>query len=178
MNKVAILIGHRSNRKGAYSEWMDVTEYDYMRKVASYLTDIADVYERPNTFGVSEGYRIKQVVNKINKRRYDLVISLHFNSFEHYKAHGATALHYITNVFTKAVGKRFIELCHQQFGSRERDLIPITSKKQRGGTFIMGIHSPAILLEPFFGSNPADCVEFIDAEEKYANILRQLICEL
>jgi N-acetylmuramoyl-L-alanine amidase len=178
MNKVAILIGHRSKRKGAYSEWMDVFEYDYNKKVASYLTDIADIYERPNTYAVSEGYRIRQVVNKINKRRYDLVISLHFNSFKNSKAHGATALHYVTNVFTKNIGKHFIELCHQQFGSRERNLIPITSKNQRGGTFITGIKSPAILLEPFFGSSPAECVEFINAEEKYANLLRDLICNI
>ncbi len=101
MKKVAILIGHRSGRKGVYSDWLDITEYDYMKQVASYLTDVADVYERPNTLFISEVGRIGQVVNKINKKRYDFVLSLHFNSFYDERAHGVTALHNITNKRTQ-----------------------------------------------------------------------------
>ena len=63
MKQVAIVIGHRSKRQGAFSEIIGETEYQYMKKVASYLEDIADVYERPNTIGVSEGARITRVVN-------------------------------------------------------------------------------------------------------------------
>lgn len=176
--KIAILIGHRSGDQGAYSEWLDTTEYEYMKKVAFRLDDIADVYERPNTPFVSEAYRIKQVVCKINEKKYDLVISLHFNSFSNEKAHGATALHYITNRFTKQVGNRFVELVRESFGTRKRDLIPVSSKFDRGGTFIMNCNTHAVLLEPFFGSSPKDCVEFINSEVKLANVLRQLICEL
>lgn len=175
MNKIAILIGHRSKAKGAYSTWLDVTEYDYMKKVASYCTDFADVYERPNTPFVSEGYRIGQALKKINKKRYNLVLSLHFNSFSDERAHGVTALHNITNTKTKGVASQFMYLVNQRFGIKKRDLIPISSKNQNGGKFILDTTANAVLLEPFFGSNPVDSVQFCNAEEKYANLLRDLV---
>ncbi|MDC9722364.1 MAG: N-acetylmuramoyl-L-alanine amidase [Urechidicola sp.] len=177
MKKVAIIIGHRSGNKGAKSEWLGTNEYDYMKAVALHLKDVADVYERPNTPFVTEAYRIKQLTNKVNKKSYDLVLSLHFNAFKDDNAHGSTALHYVTNKRTKRLGQRFTQLINLWFGVAQRDLIPITSKYQRGGALIMNINAPALLLEPFFGSNPADCVNFYDAEEKYAELIKELICE-
>lgn len=182
MKKIAILIGHRSAAQGAHSPYLGLTEYQYHKKVVAYLETICKdyeivVYERANTPMVSEGYRIAQVVNKINQSQYDLVLSLHFNSFTDPTANGCTALHYITNRKTKAIAQRFVDLVHEQFSIKKRALIAIQDKSQRGGTFIVNSKAPAVLLEPFFGSNPSDSYSFNNRELEYAQLIDQLIKE-
>lgn len=175
MKRAAIVIGHRTKDQGAYSPYLGESEYTYMEKVAYYLQDIADVYQRPNTLFVSEATRINQMVNTINKQKYDLVLSLHFNSFKDSKAHGATALHYITNSRTKQIAHEFVALVAENFGVKKRALIAIKSTKERGGVLIENTHADAVLLEPFFGSNQADALKFKDKHEAYARTLRALI---
>lgn len=175
MNKVAIVIGHRPGRQGAYSPFLKKTEYEFNSEVASYLMDIADVYERPNIPFVGETFRIKQLVKEINKHDYELVISLHFNSFHDERAHGATALYYITNSFGKVIANEFVKTISEHFNIKQRELIPISSTKQRGGTLIKGLKATAILLEPFFGSNESDAKKFLHKTAEYSRIIRDLI---
>ncbi|HBI39418.1 MAG TPA: hypothetical protein DDY16_00500 [Tenacibaculum sp.] len=175
MKKVVIVIGHRTKKQGAYSPYLGESEYSYMEKVAYYLQDIVDVYQRPNTLFVSETTRINQMVNTINKQKYDLVLSLHFNSFHDRKAHGATALHYITNSRTKQIANQFIKLVSESFSVKKRSLIPVTSTKERGGVFVIKTKADAVLLEPFFGSNLEDAIKFKNKHEEYANTIKALI---
>lgn len=175
MKKVAIIVGHRSNNQGAFSPYLNKTEYQFNKTVASYLEDIADIYYRPNTPFVSEAYRIKQLVSQINKKDYQLVISLHFNSFEDERANGSTALYYITNKYAKVLANEFTKTISEHFNTKQRELISISSKKQRGGTLIKGLKSTAILLEPFFGSNEHDANKFKNKESEYSNIIRSLV---
>lgn len=175
MKKVAIIIGHRSAKQGAYSAFLDRTEYQYNKAVAELLTDVADVYERPNIPFASEAFIIKQLVKEVNKHNYDLVISLHFNSFHNEKAHGVTALHYITSKFGKLIANEFVKMVSDDFKIRKRDLIPISNKTQRGGTLICGLNATTVLVEPFFGSNEYDACQFYQKEAEYAKLLRDLI---
>lgn len=175
MKKVAIIIGHRSASQGAYSPTLDKTEYQYNKAVAEMLLDVADVYERPNIPFASEGFIIKQLVKEVNKHNYDLVISLHFNSFHNEQAHGVTALHYITSKYGKIIADEFVKMVSDDFNIRKRALIPVSSKNQRGGTLICGLKSTCVLVEPFFGSNEYDACQFKDSEMKYAKLLRDLI---
>lgn len=175
MKDVAIIIGHRERSQGAYSPTLNKTEFQFNKKVALFLEDIADIYERPNIPFVSEAFRIKELVKEVNKKSYRLVISLHFNSFENDIAHGATALYYITNSKGKHIATEFVKIMADDFGIKKRDLIPISNKNQRGGTLITGLHATSILVEPFFGSNEEDALKFKDQEEKYAQLLRSLI---
>lgn len=182
MKKVAVLIGHRENAQGAHSTFLGATEFTYMSIVAEHLFCKAngyelDIYKRPNTPFVKEVYRINQVINQVNRKHYDLVLSLHFNSFHNDAAHGCTALHYITNQRTKKIAQRFNELVADHFNIKSRDLIPIKSKSQRGGTFIINSYADAVLLEPFFGSNPSDAYSFRNKEYEYAILLDELIKE-
>src|SRR5690625_820710 len=173
--KVAILIGHRYNAQGAYSPHLDTTEYKWNRGIASKLTDVADVYYRPDTIGVSEGARIAEVVKQINRKDYDLVISLHFNSHENKDANGCEALYYHKNKRMEALANEFNHLMNKRLGLRIRGAKPISSKRQNGGTFLLGCNADAILLEPFFGSNQHDCYTINGCENNYVDIIRELI---
>lgn len=173
--KTAIVIGHRSKSQGAYSPALGMTEYQFNKVVAECLLDVADVYERPNIPFASEAFMINQLVKEINKQDYDLVISLHFNSFHNEQAHGVTALHYITNNFGKIIANEFVKMVSDDFQIKKRDLIPVTSKQDRGGTLICGLNATCVLVEPFFGSNDYDAMQFLNNEQKYAKLLRDLI---
>lgn len=174
-NKVAIIIGHRSKSQGAYAPILNETEYQYMKKTAFHLSDIADIYERSNTPMVSEAHRIHRLVKRVNAKNYDLVISLHFNAFSNPLAHGATALYYATNKRTKAIGEEFTSLMAENFCVKKRALIPITSIYDRGGIVISKCTADAILLEPFFGTNKDDANAFKGEHQTYANNIRSLI---
>ena len=175
MKKAAIVIGHRSSRQGAWSPFLGKSEYQFNKVVAGMLIDVADIYERPNTPFISESKRVQQMLNKINKKNYHLVISLHFNSFADPRAHGTTALYYITNKYTKRLAQKFVDMVNARFGIKKRSLIPIQGHKQRGKTFIVGTKAQAVLLEPFFGSNADDAYSFKGKEDKYAKLIRDLI---
>jgi len=175
MKKVAIIIGHRSKSQGAYSECLGLTEYQYNKTVALALSDIADIYERPNTPWTTEAYKISKLVKEVNKHDYELVISLHFNHFHIPQANGVEALHYITNKFSKVIAKEYVTMVSDQFKVKPRALIAVRSTKQRGGTLICGLKAPAVLVEPFFGSNDNDALQFKDKEASYAKLLRDLI---
>jgi len=173
-NKIAIIVGHRLKKQGAFSDYLFESEYQFNEKVANHLRGIADVYFREDTPFTTESYKRAQVLNKVNKGNYDLVLSLHFNSFHDENAHGCTALHYITNSRTKKLARKFVYLMNKEFGIRKRELIAISSKKQRGGQMVIGSKSDFVLLEPFFGSNPEAC-NFIGQHKRYADVIRKLI---
>lgn len=176
MKRFAISVGHRSKAKGAFSPYLQKNEFDFNSPIAESLKDIADIFYRPNTPWLSEGGRIlKMVNNQINLNQYDLAVELHFDAFVDPKANGASALHYITNRRTKEIAGEFTRLMNSNFGIRERSLIPVSSKKQNGGTFILENNADALLLEPFFGSNYQDCNAIRNCEQEYADLLRYLL---
>ena len=152
-----------------------MSEFEFNSKVAEKLKDVADIYYRPNTLFVSEMSRLRKVVNKINKDYYNLVLELHFNSFSDPRAHGVTALHNITNRYTKRLAGLYCDMVHDEFGIVKRDLIPVTSTRENGGTFILGCEASALLVEPFFGSNSQDACAFCGRIDDYANVLREFI---
>lgn len=172
--KIAIIVGHRAKEQGAYSFHLGLSEYEFNKPIAEELSDVADIYYRPDTPFTSEKWKRQQVLNQINKKHYDLVIELHFNSFHDTQAHGCTALHYITNSRTKKLARKFIVLTNKKFAVRKRDLIAISSENQRGGQMICNSKADYILLEPFFGSN-IEALKFRNKTCEYAQVIRELI---
>jgi len=175
MKRFAIAVGHRSKAQGAYSPHLCKTEFEFNSPIAESLSDIADIYYRPNTIWGSEGGRIVKLVNEINLTKYDMALELHFDSFPDPKANGASALHYITNRRTKEAAARFTQMMYDTFGIRRRSNVPVTTRKQNGGTWIIDNYADALLVEPFFGSNLKDCQAINGCEEEYSQLLRELL---
>lgn len=173
--KYAVAVGHRSLAQGAYSPYLQKTEWAFNSPVAESLSDIADIYYRPNTRGIGEAGRINEMIDEINKKNYDLVVELHFDAFIDPRANGASALHFITNARTKKLAEKFTQMMDDRFGIRQRSNIAIKSTKVNGGTWIMNNDADAILLEPFFGSSQSDCDKMQNCEEEYADLIRDLL---
>ncbi|OBQ56091.1 N-acetylmuramoyl-L-alanine amidase [Tamlana sp. s12] len=168
--KIAICIGHNKINKGAFSLYLNDSEFDYNTRVANYVKDYfgdsLDVYNRIKSSGYKE--EISNLAERVNKVDYDLVMELHFNAAIP-QAKGVEALYFYSSRKGKRFAKGFCEAVKMEYGSSSRGAKPLRKDSDRGFGFVQKIKAPAIILEPFFGSN-VEAKKFMDAK-RYANTL-------
>jgi N-acetylmuramoyl-L-alanine amidase len=163
---IAICIGHSrkiGNRYdgGAYSSWLKMNERDFNTLVASLLSKHLSQNGIPSRIishydGAGYGYAMQDVANQVRDMRASLAIELHFNSSIP-SANGHEWLYWHSSPKGKALAQAFSNQFNKDFPNiRNRRLIGIT-KSGRGGLFLRNTHCPAIITEPFFGSNQSDC---------------------
>lgn len=186
--KVALIIGHNEKSKGAYSEYLKISEFDFYSKVidkmfelyrtrfnvdASYMKQIKEhvtIFRVPNT-GYSKEMQV--VVDKINKDKFDVAVELHFNAGG---GSGTTVLYWHKSSNGKKLADLFQNTMNAETGIKKRELIQIKGADQNGAYGIMNSKCPYVLLEPFFGDSADDCKKVSDdiiAEVlfKYLNII-------
>jgi N-acetylmuramoyl-L-alanine amidase len=168
--KTAIVIGHDKISPGAYSIFLHTSEYIYNSEVATYLAAYADIYKRP----MGGGYKtqMQKLAAEINAKNYDLVIELHFNSFNK-KANGCETVSFPGNHKMLAFGDKYCTAITERYrtknrGAKEAEL------NGRGWWFLALMEAPAIILEPFFGDHE-ESLKF-EHPGHYAEVIRDLIC--
>lgn len=155
--KVAIVVGHNSKGKGAYSKHLDVSEYDFFSEVASIIKKNApsvDIFKREDVGSYTK--EMKKVIDEINKRGYDLVLELHYNSFNG-EASGVEMLHYHKSSKGIEYSEALIKIHELVCGLKKRRLIPVSDSSQNGSYGILNSKMPYVLTESFFGDNASDC---------------------
>lgn len=165
--KVAIVVGHDKIEQGAYSNLLKQSEFAYNSIVAELIG--FDTYFRNEKLN---GYttKVNELASRINKKNYDLVIELHFNSFNGV-ANGCEALYYNGSVKGQRYAEMFVSRIVQEYGTTPRGA---KSKvvTDRGGAFLKAVNAPCIILEPFFGDNK-EALEF-KCHSKYAELIKDL----
>ena len=183
MKNVAVVIGHTMNRPGANSynnfierEWYFNKSVMLEMMVLEQFDICYDVYMHYEDDYVE---RIEQLVDRMEEygRKYDLVIEMHYNSSSNEEAGGCECLFYHTNEDTKRFSEIFCKNISEQFHVRNRGARPIKRKAQRGGRFIIETPYPAVILEPFFGSNKLEVLGFFLNQDKLAKSYHETICE-
>ncbi len=172
--KVAIVIGHHKNSKGALSKYFGKREWDFYNEVEKCLFNTETFWHDENISGYTS--RIKDTANRINKKDFDLVIEMHFNSAVHESANGCETLYYYRSDKSKQYALKFSKLVSNQTGIKVRNggLKALTNRNDRGFASVYYTNAPTILIEPFFGSNTEDCKK-IKSAENLANIINQFI---
>lgn len=175
--KVAVVIGHTSKEKGAYSKHFEAHEFDFYSKIAEQLEGV-DVFEHNASIS---GYitRQKATAKKLNAGNYDLVIELHFNSFFDDSANGCETLYYFKSKHGKYYAELFSEVLNDYTGIKLRNggIKALANRGDRGFAAVYYPKAPAILIEPFFGSNKSDC-EKIESIDNLACIINDFITQL
>jgi N-acetylmuramoyl-L-alanine amidase len=168
--KVAVVIGHDPKSPGAYSTHLHTSEYMYNSEAATYLAGCADIYKRP----LGGGYKtqMQTLANEINAKKYDLVIELHFNSFNK-SANGCEAVIYKGNKISNKIGAKYCELIAKEYKVKNRGVKEVSSSSDRGFYFLALMKAPAIILEPFFGDHE-EALKF-ENFGKYAEVIKQVI---
>lgn len=144
---------------GAYSPHLETNERNFNLKVAAEMLKLDDSLEVIDNYrGTGYGGAMRWLATEIEKRKCDLAVELHFNSA------GATAQGHewlywqgskkgtaLASAFRYQFAKVFPEIV-------DRGIKPRFSN-DRGAEFLRLTRCPAIICEPFFGSNESDCAK-------------------
>lgn len=178
--KVAVIVGHTIGAdKGAYSAYLKKSEQPYNTEVANALKACApnmyDVY----THKLQSYYeRQKFIAGVLNKQNYDLVIELHFNAASP-AANGTECLYYFSSTKGKKAAQTIAAGLAYTFDTTvrgDKGARALSNKDDRGYWFVYLPKAPAIIVEPFFGSNP-EALKFADTS-LYASELHNIISNL
>lgn len=168
---VAICVGHsRKGDMGAVS-CGHVNEWTYNKKVAEYLK--SDLQEYGITSFVVDNYggtygsytsSINWLVNHLKEQKASVAIELHFNAAASQDANGMEMLYWGSSRIGLSLAEYVLQGCQKYFPlSRNRGAKGLT-KGSRGATFLRKTHCPALITEPFFGTNWQDWIMFADQE--------------
>jgi N-acetylmuramoyl-L-alanine amidase len=166
--KIAICVGHsRSGDNGAVT--VDgVTEWEFNHPLALELERLLqkaghDALVFSKYEGSSYSTAMSWIAQEVRKFGADLALELHFNSGPP-TANGYEFLYW----HRSARSGRLASCMHFAFkkafpNHRSRGLKPLNNTN-RGAAFVQRTHCPAILTEPFFGSNEEES-EFFDTRK-------------
>tara|TARA_R110002020_G_scaffold60496_18_gene163869 strand:+ start:1278 stop:1835 length:558 start_codon:yes stop_codon:yes gene_type:complete len=156
--KIGLAVGHsRLGDQGAYSvgEYV-LSEWDFnrdlVRRVASPLKGKVDfvIYDQYPVKSYTAG--INYLAKKLKEDQVDAVIEFHFNSAGP-KSTGHEWLYW----HSSKQGSRLAYALRDEMSEAYPDLASRGAKprvaKQRGSYFLRKVSPPAVIAEPFFGSN-------------------------
>ena len=161
--KVALVVGHSVNSKGATNKKYNDSEFNFNKILAEQIKNTFDVSNSADSLEIvyrgdsDNGYT--QLPYKINKLDVDLVISLHCNAFNT-KVSGCEMLYYHKSIKGKEIAKIFQNTLVNTLGNKNRGIKPKNSE-DKGGHLLKNTNAPCIIVEPFF----------IDNDEDYLNAL-------
>lgn len=163
---MAVVIGHHSLNKGAYSDYLMMSEYDYNLSVAE-LVGCDIIIHDPNVRGYTN--RMKDTYRELGD--YELTLELHFNAASP-DVQGVEALHYHSNMEGKRIADLYCDMIEDDYRIHNRGPKPL-NKGDRGYGAVSSGKPTGLILEPFFGSN-SECKVFLDIE-LHACVLRSFI---
>jgi len=159
MKKIAIIVGHNKRSQGAQSiEPIGRSEFDFNSELAEIMETKAnnfqfDVKVFSREYLGSYRKEIKKVYKEVNNWNADYSTELHFNSAV-FTVAGSEVL---SSGSQKSI--KFAELTQKEqvklFGREGRTDrgVKIRKKGSRGYLSLVSGNAPAIIVEPFFGSN-------------------------
>lgn len=156
--KLAIVIGHNAEKQGATRVDTLEREYRYNTRLADAIADLTSEHDvRIFRRVLGGGYKLElaRVYDDVDDWGADASIELHFNSHAKKSATGTEVLSSSSEksvVLATNVQAEMVEV----LGLRDRG-IKTRARSDRGGGSLYSGRAPAILIEPFFGSNEVDC---------------------
>jgi len=184
---VAICIGHSRevngrHEGGAVAADGSTNEWAYNSALAPLIVSalarqtiravVVDAYE-----GHGYGAAMRWLATHLKELGVRSAVELHFNDSDDAGAHGHEWLYW----HSSPRGKRLAESLSDEFclgmpGIRRRGA-KAKAPGDRGAEFLSGTHCPAVICEPFFGSNRSDWSEATLGRQKIANAIAEGIAE-
>lgn len=175
MYKLALIVGHNEERKGAHSPHLEMSEYPYWSKWAQDFVAAHDpeelgweakVFYRASSQGY--GSQIRGVYAAVDAWGADATIELHFNAAADPDAYGCEMLSSGSRL-SMALASRLqnltLDYCYDgEIRTRANRGVKVLRKGERGFMSVNTSKAPSVLIEPFFGSNAQDCEQWDGAE--------------
>lgn len=158
--RIALVVGHTATARGAVRASDGVTEFDYNSKLAlevqEYLINAgheARVFFRQPNLGY--GAQIRTVYKETDVWGATATVEFHFNAAAAASATGTETLTSGT-AGSKKLAQEIQNRTVAALGLRDRGLLQ-RNRGDRGGESLFAGKAPAVLMEPYFGSNVGDC---------------------
>ena len=167
---VAICVGHsRIGDKGAVG-LSGTQEWHYNKKVAEYLRlELKKRYINSVVFsgyqGKGYGSAMAWIATQLNMFNVDFAVELHFNSSDNPKANGYEFLYWGKSKGGLKIAKLFQQVFNKKYPNNTDRGVKGLTLGDRGALFTRLTSMPAVILEPFFGSNQSDWNFFGKSQE-------------
>ncbi|MEK6155176.1 N-acetylmuramoyl-L-alanine amidase [Flavobacteriaceae bacterium 3-367] len=163
--KIAVVVGHNNKRQGAQAITpIDRSEFDFNSELASRMLDSAENYEVElkvftRRYQGSYTKEIQKVYGEVNTWGAEFSMELHFNS-AYFTAAGSEVFSSGTPGSLRFANLAQLELVtlFKRAGKTDRG-VKVRKKGARGYLSLVSGRAPAILVEPFFGSNRSDVLK-------------------
>jgi N-acetylmuramoyl-L-alanine amidase len=157
---IAICIGHSRGDGGAAS--VDgMSEWAYNSRLGKLI--VADLRERGFDVMLVDKYAqagygraMQYLAANLKSNEVDVAVELHFNAASNAKATGHEWLYWHASGMGRKLAQCLDRRMNETFPEhKRRGLVPIR-EEERGGGFLQKLSCPAVICEPFFGSNAND----------------------
>ena len=170
--RIAIVIGHNAKAPGAVRATDGVSEYVWNGRLADEIQNLDPAHVRVfrRLPAASYGAEIRQVYAEVDAWAADVSCELHFNAST--RAASGTETLYATSS-GKAVAMKVQAQMVSALGLKDRGLLHRATGN--GSQALLAGKAPAVLVEPYFGSNLADCAR---ADERFVLLARAIFSGL
>ena len=166
--KICIIIGHGGRDCGAINPISKETELDYNRELAPILADLLKIKGYDVEIH-NRGYNRVENIPYINGRNFDLILSLHCNSFNTV-ANGTEMLYWNTSKKSMLLAEELQKAITLALGTTDRKIKP-KFMGDRGAYLLRKTNAPCVILEPFFIDNEKDWEIGKTMKNEYANAI-------
>lgn len=158
MKKIAIVVGHNSKAQGALRVLDGRTEFDWNSELAELIKDHAPKHVKVFHRQLGGGYsaEIDRVYNACDQWGADVTIELHFNSSANTSVSGGETLSSGTKG-SMLLAKLVRAGARNVLGNEARG-VKVRKRHDRGGRSLWQGKAPAVITEPYFGSNASECM--------------------
>ena len=162
--KIAICVGHsrkiNGRTEGGAISVDGTSEWEYNSGLADMISDQLDTLG--HQVGIIDDYQgsgytaaMEWVADQVEEWDADCAIELHFNSATPL-GNGHEWLHWATSSRGKALAAHVEAAVIEAVPELRQRGVKAKGKGDRGGAFLRVTHCPALIAEPFFGSNEED----------------------
>jgi len=156
--KLALVIGHNTRARGAVRVADGVTEYDWNTNLAEMIKahDPANIRIFKRQAGLGYSREIDRVYAEVDAWGADCSVELHFNASANSSARGCLMLS-SGSKGSLALAEAMQRECLRVLENPDRGVV-VRNRHDRGGRSLWQGKAPAILTEPYFGSNRQECM--------------------
>jgi len=176
-SRLALVVGHTRNSQGAMGvSPISASEYEFNRELALLVERFGKSRGHQVATFFRDGVGIEGAYQQVAEWEADAVVELHFNAFNG-EARGTETLYCNDEDQQRVLEKEFAESVQQHLcqvfnrtDRTNRGIKPL-SRGDRGYNNVTQLFDiPSILIEPFFGDNPAEA-QMAVAKKQQAIIL-------
>jgi N-acetylmuramoyl-L-alanine amidase len=167
---IGLVVGHNARAQGAVRVTDGRTEFDWCGDLAAAIAAFDPARYVVLRRRAQGGYNaeIREVYAQADARNVAATVELHFNG----GGVGATGTETLTSGTARSRGMALLVQAGmvRALGLRDRGLL-VRGRLDRGGASLWAGRAPAVMIEPYFGSNPRDCAA---ADRAFAQLAREI----